>query len=461
MLSSFRHSRGRPGPLDGARRARSGALAGAVPLLIWWTGWFPGFLNAAAVQQWVEIESGEFTNAAPGFHTAALWLVSFGGRAPALASLTQIVVFALLMAVVAGRLTRLAVPWQVAALLAAGAGWLPAVGSTMSAPWPQTAHALAALWAFAELLAVARGGREALATVALPIRLGIALGLMWVTSHTGVVVAVAVGAVLLVLVRDDPVLVLPGAAATLGLVVLVQVALFPLAGIDRAVVPIGEAYAPEVAAVLRHDPEQFEAEDLALLKAVAPLEVWEASYRCEDGNALLADPEFDSDVIRNDPGAYRALVIRMTLNAPETVFGHRACAAAFVFVPPHPTGQSFATMPREIPDNTIGLKQRPLIPAFRSLTEGMLERSSLPGNLWLGWRPGLVLLLALAGTAVAVGRQRLRLLLPALLLVSQVVLVAATVRTPAFSEVAAVYLLSLVSIPLWWPALQSRPLDLD
>ena len=90
----------------------------------------------------------------------------------------------------------------------------------------------------------------------------------------------------------------------------------------------------------------------------------------------------------------------------------------------------------------------------------MLERSSLAGNLWLSWRPGLVLLFALAGYTVAVARQRLRLLLPAVLLLAQVVLVAATVRTPAFSEVAAVYVLSLVSIPLWWPATQSRPLDL-
>ncbi len=460
MLSSFRRERGRPGHFDGERRGRFGALIGAVPLLIWWAGWFPGFMDDAAVRQWVEIDGGQFTNAAPGFHTVALWLVSFGGRAPALASLVQILVFTVLMAVIAGRLTRLGVPWQVAALIAAGAGWLPAVGSTMSAAWPETAHALAAMWAFAELLEIARGGREALATVSLPIRLGFALGLMWVTSHTGVVVAVAVGAVLLVLVRDDPVLVLPGAGATFGLVLVVQLGLFPLAGVDREVRPIGEAYAPEVAAVYQHHPDEFEAGDVALLRAVAPLEVWEGSYRCEDGNALLADPEFDTTVIRGDPAAYRGLVVRATLIAPETVLGHRVCAAAFVFVPPHPEGQSFATMPREIPDNDIGLRLRPLVSGFHSLTSGMLERSSLPGNLWLGWRPGVLLGFALIGYFVAAVRHRFRLLLPGLLLVSQLLVVVVTVRTPAFSEVAALYLLSLVSIALWWPATRGRPLEL-
>ncbi len=447
-------------PIDDGRRAFSLALGGVLPLLVWWAGWFPGFVDADALVQWSEIDAMQFTNAAPAFHTITLWILSIGGSAPGLPPLVQALAFGVILAVTAARLTRLGVPWQAAGGLGLVAGWLPSVGSAAVTASPQSAQMVASLWVFAELLSVARRGRDALVDRILVVRLGVALGLVSLTSHTGVVVAVIVGVVLFVLVRDDPMLVVPGAVAAVTLVLTVQVGLFGVLDVDRRIRPIGEAYAPEVAAVVQHHPERLEPADLRLVIAVAPLEVWESAYRCEDGAALLADPGFDTSVIREDPSAYRGLLMRATLAAPETVLGHRACAAAFVFVPPGPAAQSYATVSPEIPPNDLGLERRPLVGAAHSLTDALLRGSEGPIGLMVTWRPGLVLWLGTGAFVAAAWRGRLRLLLPALVVISQVLVAAATVRSAVFADASAVFVLALVSIPLWWTALRSRPLDM-
>lgn len=330
-------------------------------------------------------------------------------------------------------------------------GWLPAVGATTIALEVQVAQALVAIWVLVELMAIAPDPVRYLRDPWAMARLSSALGMAWLFDHAGlVVVALVFGALALGFRRSIGLLAAPVAGAV-ALFLLVQGPLYAAFSVDRAVTPLGEAYAPEVAAVYHHDAGWFSDADLALLAAVADLEVWDAAYTCVDGAALVGDREFDTLVIRADPGAYRGLLFRAAGSHPTTVAGHRWCAAGVLLVPGQQHGERFSTYVYNIPRNDMGIARDSLwVPGFNA-TKAILLRSDQPDRLWMFWRAGTLLWPALAGVATLAVRRR-HLAWPGLALVAFLVLAVLTVREPSFRESFAVYSLSFLSLPLWWSA---------
>jgi len=443
-----------------ARRASLVALAAAVPLLVWWLGWFPGFLSPTSVEQLAALDAGEFTNEIPALHGIVVWALSLGGSAPAIVTFLQAAAFVALGSLAAGRLTRLGAPWPAAAAAPFLLALVPAVAATVISLEVQVFQALVAMWLFAELAVLAVHGPSAFDDRGYSIRVGAALGLAWLLDHGGVVVvAVVAGAVLWVAHRDLRRLAV-AAGTAVGVFVFAQVILYSAFGVEREVPPLGLAYAPEVAAAYHHDPSSFGAGDLALLEAVAPLDVWDDAYRCDDGASLLGDREFDDSMIRRAPGAYRGLVVRTALSAPATVVGHRACAARFLFVPSPRAGERYQTYSYIVPPNTLGLTRDSLWKGGFNMTKALLVRTDQPDKLWLWWRPGVMVWPTLALTVLAAVRVR-RLLWPMAVFGAFLATAVLTVRTSSFREAFAVCALAGLSVPLWWPALSgaasSRP----
>jgi hypothetical protein len=430
------------------------ALAAALPLLVWWLGWYPGFLSATSVAQLAAIDAGEFTNEIPALHGIVVWALSLGGGAPGIVTFLQAAAFVGLGALVAGRLTRLGAPWPAAAAVPFLLAMMPSVAATVVSLEVQVFQGLAAMWLFAELAVLAESGPSAFDDRGFSIRVGSALGLAWLLDHGGVVVvAVVAGAVLWVAHRDLRRLAL-AAGTALGVFVASQMILFSAFGVDREVPPLGLAYAPEVAAAYHHDPSSFGAGDIALLEAVAPLEVWTDAYRCDEGAALVGDRQFDGSVIRRSPGAYRGLVVRTGLSSAATVVGHRACAARFLFLPSPRAGERYQTYSYNVPPNTLGLTRDSLWEGGFNMTKALLVRTDQPDKLWLWWRPGLAVWPALALLGVAAVRAR-RLLWPMAVFVAFLAMAVLTVRTSSFREAFPVFVLASLSLPLWWPAVSA------
>ncbi len=440
------------------RRAFLWALGAALPLLVWWLGWFPGFLSSDSVDQLGQARDFDFINVHPALHSLGIWLVTLVWDSAGAVSLVQVLATAGLLALASGRLARLGVPvW-----LAAGAAWfvalLPAVATTTIALWKDVPYTLALLWAFTEILAFAADGDGYWERRGPPIRLGIALGLVWLFRHNGFLTVLPFLAVLAVWSRRHLRRLLPTVATVAALVVVVNYALYPLVGVDRTGIEPAGVFVSDVAASLNHEPGNFSADELAYLETIAPLDFWRTAYDCHDSTPLVFGDQFRGSVITEDPARFRSLVVRTYLRDPDTVLGHRWCAANYLLWPPQPEGAYFQRPPFEIAANDLGVVRDPLSDWAFERTLDVFQWAEPDGRLWLTWRPALAVWLAIAAYAGIAYRPRLRvLLLGAALIAAQMANVAATTPAQEFRFAYGVYLLSLLSAPLLW--LVARPAD--
>lgn len=441
-----------------ASRAFRLGLASALPLLVWWLGWFPGFLSSDSIDQLGQAYRFEFANFHPAFHTISIWAVTRLWEHPGAVTLAQVAAMSVVLALVARRLTGLGVPWWLAGGSMILVAAIPMVAVTTITMWKDVPYTIALTWAFAELLGMARDRRGFWTSPWGPLRLGAALGLLMLYRHNGWITVGLVAVALAVAERRRLRRLVPlvGAIVVVGVVAdAVVLRAFP---VDPASIEPAEVFVSDLAAVYRYRPDAFGPEDLERLRAVAPLAVWTSRYDCHDSTPLAFDPAFDTTAIRQDPATYRSLVARIVIGNLPVVLGHRWCAASYFFVPPQPTDAFFHRPPFDIPPNTLGVERRPISDRAYAMTKALYVWIEPAERLWLTWRPALVVWAGILTYGALALRRRLRpLLWPGSLIAAQLLNAAATTPAQEFRFAFGVYLLCLASLPLWWLIL--RPDD--
>lgn len=428
------------------------AALALLPMLVWWLGWYPGFASSDTIDQWSQGVTGDYRNNHPPVHTFYLWVMSLGGTRPGLVTLMQILTLTGLLVYATRRLIEARVP----AWLSVGAAWLlglaPAIAPTTLALWKDVLFGLFMLWAWVELLGLAvRPERwEKKAPWA---RLGIAVAGIWVLRGNGPITVLLILAVLVWARREY----LRQLVVTVGaLAVVVLLVAFPLGAVLEARGPgidPAQVFLPDIAASLNHRPDSFTGEDIVLIEALAPPRVWTERYDCYDSTPLLFDPAFDHEPVRESPGDYRRLVLAVATRDTGSVIAHRVCAADFVFSPPQPAAAYFHRPPYDIPANDVGLSRRPISDRAFTVTDRVWRWAE--ENLWLAWRPAIVILPALAAVVVfAVVPAGRRFLLPSSLLLAHVANVAATSPAQEFRYAYPLYLMALLTLPLLAPTLR-------
>ncbi len=433
-----------------ARRSFWLASLALLPLLVWWLGWFPGFLSPDSIDQLNQIETGDFKNGHPAFHTITMWLITRVWDHAGAISLVQVVVLALMLGLVARRLVELGVP----AWAAVGAAWLvgllPAVGPTSISLWKDVAFTLAFLWAFAELLKVTHLRDTYWWDARDSIRLGAALSLLWLYRHNGILTSLLVVAVLAVLNRRHVSRLAPAVLTMLGIVLVVQGPVFWLFSVDRGGKPAAaEVLIPVVASSWVHEPGNFDAAERELLASIAPLEVWESRYDCDSADPLLFDPALNIEAIRTDPSPFFRLAVRTIVRDFDTSLGLYWCRASYLFLPPQPDNSYLHRPPFAVPDNTQGLKRSPVWSGAFDATRWVFRNAESPGWLWLTWRPALVIW-AMIATYGALALRRRILLIPGTLLGFHLLNVAVTSLNHEFRFAFPLYVAAIMSLPLWW-----------
>ncbi len=434
-----------------------GLLSG-LPLLVWWLGWFPGFLSSDSIDQLRQADSFEIKNVHPAFHTLTLWAVTRVWDNAGAVTLAQVVALTGLLALTAYRLTRLGVPSLLSAGSVAAIAALPAVSTTTLAIWKDVPFTLALLWAFTEVLAMAARPGAYWDRLAPAVRLGTALGLVWLYRHNGFITVILFLAVLAVAFRDRwrRLVLVAGTVAVFAFGV--PYVLYPALDIDRGAIEPGRVFISDVAASLTHEPGNFSSTEIGYLESIAPLSVWTGAYDCTDSTPLAFDPAFDGKALDGSAGRFRSLAIRTYLRDPDTVLGHRWCAASYLFWPPQPRGAYFHRPPFAVHPNDLGIERQPISDRAFATTKAIFSWVEPNGRLWLTWRPALVVWLTGAAYAAFAWRPRLRrLLLAGALIAAQVANVAITTPAQEFRFAFAIYLMGLASLPLLW--LVARPGD--
>jgi Family of unknown function (DUF6020) len=422
-----------------------------LPLLVWWAGWYPGIMTSDSIDQWNQATSFTFFNAHPITHTASLWVVSLVWESPGAVALVQVVLTAVLLAVIARRLTQIGIIWWIGV----GTVWvisvIPMTGAMTIAIWKDVPFSLAMVWVFTELLWMARDTARFWSRPWPPIRLGVALGLMWALRANGKLTAIAFLIALGIAMRSHRRGVLTTVGATLAVGVGVPMVLLSALPVTDNPIEPAQVFMPDVAAVVVHARDALSDSDLELATAVAPLSVYEEYYACGDSTPLLFNAGYHNEVIRDDPWAYRGLVLRAVLDAPATVAGHRWCAGEYLLSPFNRTRTFVHRPPFDIWPNTLGLARDPISDRAYAATKWAyqaIERSSVE---WMTWRPAIFVLLGLVTYGFVTWRRRLRpLTWIGALYALQLVNVFVTSPAHEFRYAYGLYLIALASLPLWY-----------
>ncbi len=430
-------------------------LAGtaALPVFVWWLGWYPGFGSSDTVDQFGQVAAGTYFNHHPAIHTLYLDILSLGGTQPGLVALFQVLVFGVLLAYAARWLVAAGVPTWLAVAVAWLLGLSPAVAPTTLALWKDVPFSLLMLWAWIELLALAvdpdRANRPWPA-----IRLGLALAGVWLLRGNGPITVLPLLLVLAWVYRRR-LRVVGIALATIVVSVFLTVGpLYSILDVQGASIEPAQVFLPDVAASYNAEPETFSEADVDLLEAVAPPIIWNTHYDCRDSTPLLFNPMFDQTPVIERAGEYRSLELAVLLRDPDSVLAHRLCAANFVFAPAQPADAFFHRPPYDFPPNTVGLARAPISDRAFAVTDALWRWAEIDSRLWLTWRPAIVLLPALGAVVVFAFRAR-RFLLPSALLLAHILNVMATSPAQEFRYAYPLYVMAALTLPLLWPALRS------
>lgn len=421
-------------------------LVAALPLMVWWLGWFPGFLSSDSIDQWGQVIRFDISNQHPAFHTWLMWLATRVWTNPGAVTLLQVLAMTVVLAIVARRLVQLgAHPW-VAGLMVFVVASLPMVGATTIALWKDVPFTIAMVWAFTELLGYA-AHPDRWSRIAPAVRLGVALSLVWLFRHNGFITVVIIGSLLLGHLRRERRALVGFVASLVGSIAAVNLILYPLIDVDRTSIQPATVFVSDVAASFVHEPTNFTVDEVGYLASIAPLDVWRSQYDCHDSTPLLFSPDFNRGAIIAEPAEFRDLVIATYLRDPDTVLGHRWCAASYLVVPWQSGSAYFHRPPFEIPPNEYGVSRRPVSDRANAATFAMWRWVDVPGRLWFTWRPGVAVWSAAIALSVAVKRGRARgLALPVALIVAQTANVALTTPAQEFRFAFPTYVMSLVLI---------------
>jgi hypothetical protein len=422
-----------------------------LPMLVWWAGWYPAIMSSDSVDQWGQVLSFEFFNSHPITHTAYLWIISLVWQTPGAVALLQVLLFAVVLAVVSRRLVQIGVRTWMAVTVVWVIALLPMTAVTAIAIWKDVPFTLAMGWVFTELILLAKNKARYWRTWHGPVRLGIGLGLMWALRANGKLTVIAFVIALAIGFHTHWRRLLLMGSAVVGVGFVLPILLIVVLPVTNQRFEPAQVFMPDVGAVVVHDRDALSSEDLALVTAVAPLAIWESQYRCGNSAPLVFHPDFSNAAIQSDPSSYRALVIDTVFNASGTVAGHRWCAGEYLLSPYNRTDTFVHRPPFDIWENDLGLERAPLSDRAYDTTLWAYQVAEHPRLEWLTWRPAVYVLLGLITYAAVWWRRRLwPLEWIGLFFILHLGNVWATSPSHEFRYAFGLYLISLASVPIWY-----------
>lgn len=396
-----------------------------LPFGVYLAGFWPGVMTFDSLSQWAQATGRlPWTDVHPALSTAGFWVASELGSPAILAGAQS---FFLTWAIVsfASAVGDLGAPlWAV--LSACGAVLLaPSVGLFSVSLWKDVPYTAAILMLGAQVLRMMGaqlllagddtvGGRNTLLDYLL-VRAVLWAALASLLRQNGLVVVLVVLAAVAVGFRH--LRVRAGVALIALPLAFLMVRFFVLPGMG--VTPakssvLQETLAHEVAAYVRHTPEQLTDDDWRVIDAIGQRTTWATAYDCRSADSLYQAPGFRPGAIDQFPDVLPALWRSLVLGNPATALRHRICTTELAW---HPFGAGetwFFTAGRAIERNNLGLRSAPLDDRLDKALNKAVSITELRGLRPFFWRAPIWIALAFGILiAQAVRRRRWLWLVPA------------------------------------------------
>src|ERR1700730_10370910 len=343
------------GGIRGIRR-RAGALLAKVPppwrlplvaylacqviFLFWWAAFYPGLMNADAINFVLHVTTGPWINNASVLYDA-LVLASLRATGDLAAlSLAQTVAMSGALAYTVYAFRRLGVPGRWTAIAAVIVAALPPQGSFMTFIWkdvPFTICAYLLVPTLAHLLSLR--GRPEWRSDRQVKRLVLVIGLemfgVCLFRQDGVVIVGPTAVGLVILLAGIRAALAALAAGAIVLTFLLNLVIFPAVGIklpSRSLV-FGPAN-PDIAVAYAEAPRTFTPADLKLMERVVPLAAWTRSGKypaCYNSNDTTFIHGFDNNASRVSSPLFR-LWLEVLKRTPQVIIATRICRGSIAWL---------------------------------------------------------------------------------------------------------------------------------
>jgi len=418
----------------------------ALPLGIVWgiylLAFFPGMMSADSMVQWEQVLSGRFVDHHPAFHTFLLWLLTRIYLSPAVIAIAQIIALALISGLWFVFFERIGIRrwviWFIVFIFAV----IPVNGTMVNTLWKDIPYSIAILGLTLIIASIVATQGEWIVSISTRIILGVTATLVMLLRHDGVAVGVGTLAILFIAYPFRWKSWLVSCLICAFLYFGIRGPVYQWVGVEKSSTLVEASLSfYSVAAYATPGSES----DLVVSSIGLLSPNWNCSIRSKltpeasgvDLNRSITSVQVMENIIRH---------------LPNLLAYYGRCARSLEWIVWDPNGEVRNASHVEVLDdpNPYGIFPDSQIPAVRAWITNWVIKTSHNTNLnWFIWRPALFLYLNLLVAAVLIIRNHhLKFgLLPVPILIQSITF-SLILAEPNFRYHYAVYLVSLISVPL-------------
>lgn len=419
-----------------------------IPIIFVWTiyllAFFPAMMSADSMDQWGQVLSGRFIDHHPAFHTFLIWLLTRISLTPTVVAIAQILALAIVAGLWFAFFETLGIRRWVIALGAIIFALTPVNGTMVNTLWKDIPYSTAVLGLSLIIARVVVTKGAWIRSVSAQITLGITTALVLLLRHDGL--ALGVGT-LLILVVVYP----KNWKSWLAPWLICGLLYFGIRGPVYKWVGVEKPTSYDSSSLSLYSLMEFTAQGSNTDRVVSSILLTSPSWNCKIWSEIT--PEMlKSDVNPSIPpmSVFGNLLDRI----PNLLSYYIRCARSMEWVVWDPSGEVRNASHVEVlvDKNPFGISADSKIPPLQTWVAKWVYKTSHDTNLnWFIWRPAFFMYLHLLLVSVLIIRNRdLRFGLLTIPILIQSISFSLILAEPNFRYHYAVYLVSLISLPLFF-----------
>ena len=418
----------------------------ALPMALIWgvylLAFYPGMMSADSMDQWGQMLTGVYNDHHPAFHTFLIWLVTRISLTPVSVAIAQIVALALVTGSWLAFLAQIRLPLWLIWLTAGVFAISPVNGTMVNTLWKDIPYSTAVLGLTLILAKIVYSKGRWMDSLNARVILGVTLALVLLLRHDGAPVAVGTIVILLALYPSRWHKWLVVTFVCVLLYFGVRGPIYQWVGVQRST-SLAEYSLSLWSMAAYARPGSTTDEVITSLSPFSPIwgcDIWKSinpTWRQTDLDLSLSSTQLITNLIERGP---RILLYYFRCNR----------SMEWIVWDPYGEIRNASHVEVLVDPNPFGIRHDSKIPFLRNWIASWVIKTAHDPNLnWFIWRPAFFLYLHLLIIGVLILRNRdFRFLAVSAPILIQSITFSLTFAAPNFRYHYAVYLVSLICLPL-------------
>jgi hypothetical protein len=418
-----------------------------VPIVLVWLvyllAFYPGMMSADSMDQWGQVLSGRFVDHHPAFHTFLIWLLTRLYFSPTVVAIAQIISLAIVAGLWFAFFESLGIRRWLIWITALVFAVIPVNGTMVNTLWKDIPYSTAVLGLTLIVALVVFTKGKWIESIASQIILGLTAALVLLLRHDGLLLGAGTLVILFIAYprKWKPWLVAGAICAFLYLGMRGPV--YRWVGVQKP-----DTYTSESLSL--YSIASYSAPGSETAGLVSRIKLTSPDWNCSIWTEITPDMlRKDIDLSISPTRLLGNFIQRM----PNLLSYYVRCARSMEWIVWDPNGEvrNASHVEALVDQNPYGLKFNTQLPALQAWIADWVYTTSHDTNLnWFIWRPAIFMYLNLFLSAVLIIRNRsIRFGLLSMPILLQSITFSLILAEPNFRYHYAVYLVSLISIPLF------------